>query len=92
MGLFSGVLAKDKRISIVTFLAPWWQAFGSHYPDWGAYIDYGRVSTQSAYEIAKIRISRARLPNRIVEIGYSYDLAGRTAGPKLGLGVSRFYS
>jgi hypothetical protein len=72
-GLFSAVLAKDRRISKVTFVDPWWQAFGSHYPDWGAYTDYGRVSTHGAYEIAKIRISRAGLPNRVVEIGYSYD-------------------
>jgi hypothetical protein len=72
-GLFSAVLARNRRISKVTFVDPWWEAFGSHYPDWGAYTDYGRVSTQSAYEIAKIRIKQAGLPNRIIEIGYSYN-------------------
>ena len=72
-GLFSGVLARARRISKVTFVDPWWKAFGSHYPDWGAYTDYGRVSTRDAYEIAKIRIARAGIPNRVVEIGYSYE-------------------
>jgi hypothetical protein len=72
-GLFSAVLARDKRISKITFVDPWWKAFGSHYPDWGPYTDYGKVSTRCAYEVAMIRISQAGLPNRIVEIGYSYD-------------------
>jgi Methyltransferase domain len=72
-GLFSAVFARDRRISKVTFVDPWWNAFGSHYPDWGAYTDYGRVSTRGAYDVARIRISRAGLPNRVVEIGYSYE-------------------
>jgi Methyltransferase domain len=72
-GLFSAILARNRRISKVTFVDPWWKAFGSHYPDWGAYTDYGKVSTRCAYEIAGARITRANLSNRIVEIGYSYD-------------------
>jgi hypothetical protein len=72
-GLFSSLLARDRRIKKITFVDPWWEAFGSHYPDWGAYSDYGRVSTRNAYETANIRIGRAALPNRIVEIGYSYE-------------------
>ena len=72
-GLFSSILARDRRIKKVTFVDPWWEAFGSRYPDWGAYTDYGRVNTRKAYETANIRIARAALPNRVVEIGYSYD-------------------
>ena len=72
-GLFSSILARDRRISKVTFVDPWWKAFGSHYPDWGIYTDYGRLSTQSAYEVARIRVSRCGLPNRFVEVAFSYD-------------------
>lgn len=72
-GLFSAVLARQRKISKITFVDPWWKAFGSHYPNWGAYTDYGRVKTRSAYEAALIRITRADLSNRLIEIDYSYD-------------------
>jgi Methyltransferase domain len=72
-GLFSSILARDRRISKVTFVDPWWKAFGSHYPDWGISTDNGRLSTQSAYEVARIRVSRCGLPNRFVEVAFSYD-------------------
>lgn len=72
-GLFSSILAREQKISRVTFVDPWWEAFGDHYPDWGAYTDYGRVSTRKAFEVAEKRISRAALPNRILEVASSYD-------------------
>ncbi len=52
---------------------PWWEAFGDHYPDWGAYTDYGRVGTHEAFEITQKRISRSGLPNRSVEVAFSHD-------------------
>ena len=72
-GLFSSVFASEEKLAKVTFVDPWWQAFGDNYPDWGAYSDYGRMSTRRAYELAKRRISRSGLPNRIIEVSSSYD-------------------
>ncbi len=72
-GLFSSILARERKITRLTFVDPWWEAFGDHYPDWGAYTDYGRVSTRKAFEVAQKRISRSRLPNRVVEVASSYD-------------------
>jgi hypothetical protein len=72
-GLFSSILARDRRISKITFVDPWWEIFGTHYPDWGAYSDYGRVSTRNAYEVAKTRILQSGLPNRAVEVCRSYE-------------------
>ena len=72
-GLFSSVLARQRKISQVTFVDPWWAAFGKHYPDWGIYTDYGRVSTRKAFEVAERRIVRCGLPNRIVEVATSYE-------------------
>jgi hypothetical protein len=71
-GLFSSVLAREKKISCVTFVDPWWKAFGDHYPDWGAYTNFGRVNTRIAFEVAKKRILRSGLPNRRIEIDFSY--------------------
>jgi hypothetical protein len=82
-GLFSSVLAKEPKISRVTFVDPWWEAFGEYYPDWGAYTDYGRISTRKAYEVAKKRIYRSRLPNRVVEVGSSCDWLTRQADRSL---------
>ena len=72
-GLFSSILAREPKIARVTFVDPWWQAFGDYYPDWGAYTDYGRLRTRKAFEIAEKRITGAALPNRVVEIASSYD-------------------
>jgi hypothetical protein len=72
-GLFSSILAREQKIARVTFVDPWWKAFGDHYPDWGAYTDYGRVNTRKAFESAEKRISRSGLPNRVVEVASSYD-------------------
>ena len=70
-GLFSSILARERKFSRVTFVDPWWEAFGDHYPDWGAYTDYGRVGTRQAFAIAQKRISLSGLPNRIVEVASS---------------------
>jgi Methyltransferase domain len=72
-GLFSSLLAKDPKISHVTFVDPWWKAFGERYPDWGNYTDHGRLATHSAHELARRRIARSGLQNRIVEVAFSYE-------------------
>jgi hypothetical protein len=72
-GLFSSILARDPKIARVTFVDPWWKAFGERYPDWGDYTDRGRVATHSSYELARRRISRSGLQDRIVEVAFSYE-------------------
>jgi hypothetical protein len=72
-GLFSSILARHSKISSVTFVDPWWKAFGERYPDWGDYTDHGRLETRCAYELARKRISKAGLPNRNVEVAFSYE-------------------
>jgi hypothetical protein len=72
-GLFSSVLAREKRISQVTFVDPWWEAFGERYPNWGAYTDYGRLKTRNAFEIARQRVLKPGLPNRVIEVDFSYN-------------------
>jgi Methyltransferase domain len=82
-GLFSSILARQRKISRVTFVDPWWTAFGDYYPDWGAYTDYGRVNTHHAYEVAEKRILRSGLPNRLIEITSSYDWLERQPNESL---------
>lgn len=72
-GLFSSILAREKKIAQVTFVDPWWEAYGEFYPNWGSYTDQGRVKTRHAYATAKRRIDRAGLSNRFVEIASSYE-------------------
>lgn len=72
-GLFSSILARDAKVERVTFVDPWWKAFGDYYPDWGDYTDRGRLATSNAYELARRRISRSGLQNRIVEVAFSYE-------------------
>jgi hypothetical protein len=72
-GLFSSVLARSHKFSLVTFVDPWWTIFGDYYPDWGMYTDYGRLKTRHAYKMAVARISRYRNLNRNVEVTTSTD-------------------
>ena len=72
-GLFSSVLARQKKISKITFVDPWWLAFGDTYPDWGRYTDHGRVGTRQAYDLARRRIEQWILPNRAIAVATSYD-------------------
>lgn len=72
-GLFSAVLARQRKIRQVTFVDPWWLAFGERYPSWGAYTAFGALSTSEAHRLTLARVNRARLPGRRVELGFSYD-------------------
>ena len=72
-GLFSSLIARQQKFAQVTFVDPWWEAHGEFYPNSGPYTDFGRVKTRDAFDTAKARISRAKLANRFVEVGFSYD-------------------
>jgi hypothetical protein len=70
-GMFSALLAQSSRIAHISFVDPWWLAYGTNYPDWGPYTDFGRMTTAAAYATAVDRITRSGLPGRVVEVNYS---------------------
>ncbi|MFZ1988673.1 MAG: class I SAM-dependent methyltransferase [Alphaproteobacteria bacterium] len=72
-GLFSAVLARESKAKCITFVDPWWLAYGDSYPSWGAYTAFGTLSTKSAYDLARARISKAGLAGRSTEAAFSYD-------------------
>jgi hypothetical protein len=72
-GLFSSVLARQAKVRQVTFVDPWWLAFGETYPSWGAYTAHGALSTRVAHQLATRRVARPGLPGRIIEPAFSYD-------------------
>ena len=72
-GLFSSLLARERKVAKVTFVDPWWTAHGDYYGDWGPYTDFGRLSTRTAHSLATRRISKSGLPGRSVEVAFSYD-------------------
>jgi Methyltransferase domain len=77
-GLFSSHLAKHRNAARITFVDPWWTLFGEHYPDWGAYTDFGRLKTRAAYAASERRVLQHQMPNRFVEVTSSQDwLAGQ---------------
>jgi hypothetical protein len=80
-GLFSAVLARQRKLSKVTFVDPWWTIYGECYPDWGPYTDFGRVRTRRAFETAKRRISG--FPNRFMEITSSCEWLERQPNDSL---------
>ena len=82
-GLFSALLARQSAIHQVTFVDPWHLAFGDHYPDWGSYTHYGRLTTRTAYEAARRRIERGTVQRRVIEIAFSYDWLGAQADRSL---------
>jgi hypothetical protein len=72
-GLFSSLIAAQRKVARVTFVDPWWTLFGETYPDWGTYTNFGRLKTRSAYDIARRRVSASRLPHRALEVALSYE-------------------
>lgn len=57
-GLFSAMLLDVARPRLFHAVDLWWEAFGEHYPDWGAYTAHGRLSTRAAHAAATRRIAR----------------------------------
>ena len=82
-GLFSSLLARERKIAKVTFVDPWWTAHGDYYGDWGAYTDFGRLSTKTAHSLAVRRIRRSGLRGRSVEVAFSYDWLERQSDQSL---------
>lgn len=58
-GLFSPLLLEVARPCEAWFVDVWWEEFGEHYPDWGAYTANGRLGTRAAHRAAVRRIARA---------------------------------
>ena len=82
-GLFSGVLARQKRVRRIAFVDPWWLAYGDHYPAWGKYTANGALSTRAAHELASRRVARFGLPDRTVEVAFSEDWLAKQADHSL---------
>lgn len=55
-GDFSRLILKHAKPREAHFVDVWWVLFGEHYPDWGAYTDYGKLKTRAAYEEAESKI------------------------------------
>src|SRR5215216_3108234 len=72
-GLFSAALSRQRKLSKITFVDPWWTMYGECYPDWGEYTDFGRLRTYQAFETATRRITLSKVPNRFVEVTSSYE-------------------
>jgi hypothetical protein len=41
----------------------WWELFGDHFPDWGEYSEFGRLSTRVAYEDAQKIVAGLKSPS-----------------------------
>jgi cephalosporin hydroxylase len=48
--------AQPRRLHLID---PWWVAFGDWYPDWGAYTEFGRLTTRRAFELTYARVRNA---------------------------------
>jgi hypothetical protein len=59
-GLFSEFILRNAAPRVLHLVDPWWQAYGEYYPDWGAYTDYGRLTTRAAHDAAVARTEQAR--------------------------------
>ena len=73
-GLFSATLARQAKLAKITFVDPWWLAYGEYFPSsWGSYTDYGRLSTKTAHALAVKRVEKSGLSNRHVEAAFSVE-------------------
>jgi hypothetical protein len=64
-------IVKPRELHLVDV---WWLEYGEHYPNWGAYSDFGRLSTKGAYEEAiGIVEEHGRGRNIVVHVGYDLE-------------------
>ena len=82
-GLFSAQLAKYRNAARVTFVDPWWTLYGDHYPDWGAYTDFGRLKTRTAFAATERRVKQHRARDRLIEVASSFDWLAAQADESL---------
>jgi|SRR5579863_3828516 len=63
-GAFSRRIVRAAQPAELHLIDCWWTVYGDRYPDWGAYTDYGQLSTRQAYDDA-----RASAPEATVHVG-----------------------
>lgn len=62
LGVFKGEFSEQilKKVQPREFhmIDVWWHTFGEFFPDWGAYTDYGKLSTKEAYDQASRTVAQ----------------------------------
>lgn len=48
-GEFTEHILQIVHPSHLHLIDPWWKKFGTYFPDWGSYTDFGRLKTKDAY-------------------------------------------
>jgi hypothetical protein len=49
-GEFTETILKANRPRELHLIDVWWELHGEHFPDWGKYTDFGRLTTRQAYD------------------------------------------
>lgn len=57
-GEFTAHILRTVRPKELHLIDAWWLLYGEHYPDWGAYTEFGRLRTIDAFEHAKRIVGR----------------------------------
>ena len=57
-GGFTAKLLRWARPRELHLVDGWWEIYGECFPNWGAYSDFGRLSTRAAYEEARDAVKR----------------------------------
>jgi predicted O-methyltransferase YrrM len=74
IGVFCGEFSESVllacRPKCLHLVDPWWVAFGSNYPDWGGYTDFGKLETATAFEMT---LRRVEAVNEVSEVHLHAD-------------------
>jgi len=77
IGVFQGEFTREilriVRPQRLHLIDSWWLQFGEHYPNWGAYTDFGRLSTREAYDRA-CRIAAAHAGPTVCQFHVADDI------------------
>jgi methyltransferase family protein len=74
LGVFRGTFTR-KILEVVRprelhLIDVWWERFGDHFPDWGPYTDFGRLSTHAAHaEVEAIAAEHAATTKSTIHVG-----------------------
>jgi hypothetical protein len=55
-GDLSAALIEKAKPTCLYLVDPWWKIYGSFYPSWGAYTDFGKLTTGGAYALTISKI------------------------------------